>query len=205
MARPKGSKNKSTIEKENAVRAENVAREVQDMSRGGRRKLAKERLEELADVFAGQASHYQNAGWRAVQREDGTIERVNNNPNYHEDSYRFWFRAYQSICESVAQYQSPKLSAVAVGQVTKLVVVVKGGLPPRNTSPAIAPPAAESGGVAGPEPDNAGGGRGAPENGLAVLTSCAGFPTPCALIGSGAAPYRWRRRSLPAGRHPGVM
>jgi hypothetical protein len=158
MARPKGSKNKSTIEKENAVRAENVAREVQDMSRGGRRKLAKERLEELADVFAGQASHYQNAGWRAVQREDGTIERVNNNPNYHEDSYRFWFRAYQSICESVAQYQSPKLSAVAVGQVTKLVVVVKGGLPPRNTSslPATALPTAESGGVAGPEPDNAG-------------------------------------------------
>src|SRR4030081_1598538 len=32
-----------------------------------------------------------------------------------------------------------------------------------------------------------------------VLTSCAGFPTPCALIGSSAAPYRWRRQSLLAG------
>jgi hypothetical protein len=161
MPRTKGSKNKATIEREEQARidrAEREARAVADLPGGVRRKLAKERLEELADVAAGQASHYQNGGWRAAQREDGTIERVNNNPNYHEDSYRFWFRAYQSICESVAQYQSPKLSAVAVGQVTKLVVVVKGGLPPRNTSslPATALPTAESGGVAGPEPDNAG-------------------------------------------------
>jgi hypothetical protein len=28
-------------------------------------------------------------------------------------------------------YQSPRLSAVAVGQVTKMTVIVKGGLPPR--------------------------------------------------------------------------
>jgi hypothetical protein len=57
----------------------------------------------------------------------------------------------------LAAYQSPRLSAVALGQVSKMVVVVKGGLPPRDTR---ALPAAESGGVAGPEPDNAGGGRG---------------------------------------------
>jgi hypothetical protein len=61
----------------------------------------------------------------------------------------------------LAAYQSPRLSAVALGAVTKMIVEVKGGLPPRNTSsaPAIAPPVAESGGVAGPEPDNAGGGH----------------------------------------------
>jgi hypothetical protein len=52
---------------------------------------------------------------------------------------------------ALAQYQAPRLSAVAVGQVTKLVVVVKGGLPPRNTRalPAITPSATEDG-VVGP-------------------------------------------------------
>ena len=34
----------------------------------------------------------------------------------------------------LAQYQSPRLSAVAVGQVTKMIVTVRGGLPPRDTS-----------------------------------------------------------------------
>ena len=45
----------------------------------------------------------------------------------------------------LAPFQSPRLSAVAVGAVTKMVVVVKGGLPPRDTRalPAIAPPAVE--------------------------------------------------------------
>jgi hypothetical protein len=52
---------------------------------------------------------------------------------------------------ALAQYQSPRLSAVAVGAVTKMIVEVRGGLPPRNTSPAqaITPPATEDG-VAGP-------------------------------------------------------
>jgi hypothetical protein len=31
--------------------------------------------------------------------------------------------------------------------------------------------------------------------------SRAGFATPCPLVGTGAAPYRWRRRSLLAGPH----
>jgi hypothetical protein len=57
---------------------------------------------------------------------------------------------------ALAPYQSPRLGAVAVGQSTKMTVVVKGGLPPRDTSslPAIAPPSAESA-IAGP--DGAGG------------------------------------------------
>ena len=31
---------------------------------------------------------------------------------------------------------------------------------------------------------------------ISVLTSCAGFPTPCALIGCGAAPYHGRRKPV---------
>jgi hypothetical protein len=44
---------------------------------------------------------------------------------------------------ALAIYQSPRLSAVAVGQVTKMTVVVKGGLPPRRIEalPAPAPTA----------------------------------------------------------------
>jgi hypothetical protein len=33
---------------------------------------------------------------------------------------------------ALAQFQSPKLSAIAVGQVTKMTVIVEGGLPPRK-------------------------------------------------------------------------
>jgi hypothetical protein len=61
-------------------------------------------------------------------------------------------REARATAAQLAPFQSPRLSAVAVGQVTKMVVVVKGGLPPRNTSslPAIAPPEAESA-IAGPD------------------------------------------------------
>jgi hypothetical protein len=39
---------------------------------------------------------------------------------------------------ALAQFQSPKLSAVAMGQVTKMTVIVKGGPPPRKIeAPAI--------------------------------------------------------------------
>jgi hypothetical protein len=84
-------------------------------------------------------------------------------------------RAYaeaRATAAILAPFQAPRLSAVALGAVNKMIVEVIGGLPPRNTRgpPAIAPPATESGvvgpadagvggGVAGPEPDDAGGGR----------------------------------------------
>jgi hypothetical protein len=39
---------------------------------------------------------------------------------------------------ALAQFQAPKLSAVALGQVTKMTVVVKGGIPPRPLTQADA-------------------------------------------------------------------
>lgn len=144
MARPKGSKNKKTLDREERARAELAARDLERMPGGVRRKLAKEKLEDLADIFAGQAAHYQNAGWRSVQNVDGRVGKANNNPNYNEESYRYWTAMYKDTLRDLAPYQSPRLSAVAVGTVTKMVVIVKGGLPPRDTSdpaPAIAAPA----------------------------------------------------------------
>ena len=46
-------------------------------------------------------------------------------------------RAYaeaRATAAILAPFQSPRLSAAAVGQVTKLTVIVKGGLPPRDTA-----------------------------------------------------------------------
>jgi hypothetical protein len=51
-------------------------------------------------------------------------------------------RAYAALAtqaaRDLAQYQSPKLSAVAVGQV-KMTVIVKGGLPPRKIEASALP------------------------------------------------------------------
>jgi hypothetical protein len=58
------------------------------------------------------------------------VVRVNDNPNMDEDKFRAYAALAMQAARDLAQYQSPKLSAVAVGQVTKLTVIVKGGLPP---------------------------------------------------------------------------
>jgi hypothetical protein len=73
-------------------------------------------------------------------------------PNSNADEQKFWKygMAAAQIARDLAQYQSPKLSAVATGQVTKMTVVVKGGLPPRKIE-ASALPAPLSGVVAGPD------------------------------------------------------
>lgn len=55
--RPKGSKNKATIEREQRVAIE-AARELAD-ARAGRRKLPKDILEQFAVTLAGMAAYYQ--------------------------------------------------------------------------------------------------------------------------------------------------
>ena len=44
------------------------------------------------------------------------------------------FAEARTTANMLLQFQVPKLSAVAVGAVTKMVVTVRGGLPPRDTS-----------------------------------------------------------------------
>jgi hypothetical protein len=98
------------------------------------------------------AYHQPARTWHEEKRGDQVV-RVNDNPNMDEDKFRAYAAQAMHAARDLAPYQSPRLSAVAVGQVTKMVVTVKGGLPPRDTSslPAIASPAAESG-VAGTMP-----------------------------------------------------
>jgi hypothetical protein len=131
MGRPKGAKNKITREREARVQSEIAARELG--TGYSRKKLAKERMEELMDVALGNVTHYQNRGWHMAQQADGTMKLANINPSYNEEAFRFWWGAAQRCSADLSQYQSPRLSAVAVGQVTKMEIVVKGGLPPRNT------------------------------------------------------------------------
>jgi len=133
MARTKGARGKATLEREEIARREKATRDLKTMPNGEIRKLAKERLEELMNVALGNATYYQNGGVDFVRQEDGSVKRVNRNPNFDKEEYRWWFKAAHECMADLTQYQSPKLSAVAVGQVTKMVIEVVNGLPPRDT------------------------------------------------------------------------
>jgi hypothetical protein len=54
--------------------------------------------------------------WNQVVREDGTIIMVNANPNYDADKFRFYSEQAAKYLEKHAAFQSPKLSAIAVGR-----------------------------------------------------------------------------------------
>jgi hypothetical protein len=146
-----GVPNKATIEGQEQARihAENAAAEASgdaaEAAIVARKKLAKDVLEEFMLRFGDMAAYHQPARTWHEEKRDGQVVRVNDNPNMDEDKFRAYAALATQTARDLAQYQSPKLSAVAVGQVSKMTVIVKGGLPPRNTSsaPAIAPPAAE--------------------------------------------------------------
>jgi hypothetical protein len=64
------------------------------------------------------AYHQMATGWHREKRGvDGqarpVMVKVNDNPNYDEDAYRFCVALAKDALRDVAQYQSPKLSAVA--------------------------------------------------------------------------------------------
>ena len=59
------------------------------------------------------------------------------NPDADEAKFRAYAQLATQTARDLAQYQSPKLAAVAMGQVTKMTVVVRGGLPPRPEAPAV--------------------------------------------------------------------
>jgi hypothetical protein len=136
MGRPKGAKNKTTIARAAAWEREMASR------RAGLAKappLAKERLEELCNIFADRAAKHQPGEWLSVVQQEGKPPvRVNSNPDYSEEQYRYWIGQYRDTLRDLAPYQSPRLSAVAVGQATKMTVVVKGGIPPRPLTQADA-------------------------------------------------------------------
>jgi hypothetical protein len=81
-----------------------------------------------------------------LERADAELAKPDGgNPDVISQAYT----EARSTAAILAPFQAPKLSAVALGRVQKMVVIVKGGLPPRQTeAPAIAPPAT---GIAGPD------------------------------------------------------
>jgi hypothetical protein len=151
MGRPKGSLNKATLERIERAKAEqqrqaeldeaeaHAAVESVQAAAASRKPLARDVLEEMMLLFRGHA---------VLHRQPSPGQP----PNSNADEQKFWKygMAAAQIARDLAQYQSPKLSAVATGQVTKMTVVVKGGLPPRKIE-ASALPAPLSGVVAGPD------------------------------------------------------
>jgi hypothetical protein len=139
-----GVPNRATIERQEQARidAENVAAEASgdaaEAAIVARKKLAKDVLEEFMLRFGDMAAYHQPARTWHEEMRAGQVVRVNDNPNMDEDKFRAYAALTLHAARDLAQYQSPKLSAVAVGQVTKMTVIVKGGLPPRKIeAPAI--------------------------------------------------------------------
>lgn len=144
MGRPKGAKNKATIEREIRAQAEAAGQFARETGMPKRGELARDRLLERAKIYIGLAAFYQSTGWD-TQIVDGARVAVNRNPNFNQAEYKYWTLRADALDKELCQYESPKLSAVAVGEVRKIEVVVHGGLPPRSNGPppavpAIAPP-----------------------------------------------------------------
>lgn len=134
MPRTKGAKNKRTIEQEIVARKQVEAdiMEGKVTQAADRRVLAKDNLDKLATMLLGLTAHYQpHPQWNQVVDAAGNVRIVNANPYYDEGKFQFYIELAARTCDRLAAYQSPKLSAVAVGQVSKVQVTVVGGLGPR--------------------------------------------------------------------------
>jgi hypothetical protein len=143
--RKPGIPNKATIERQEQARidAENAAveaaRDAKEAATGPRKKLAKDVLEEFMLRFGDMAAHHQPAGTWHEEMRGREVVRINDNPNMDEDKFRAYAALAMQAARELAQYQSPKLSAMAVGQVQRKLVTVVGGLPPRRREPALPP------------------------------------------------------------------
>lgn len=131
--RPTGAKNKKTLEREalearaRQIREEEAKAWVAEKTIAAvpTKKLGKEILDDFANLFAGLAAYYQP--WPASA-----------GVNPHEDIGKFNYYAEKAIqaAAAVAAYQSPRLSAVAVGAAVVNEVTVKGGMPDDFAPPA---------------------------------------------------------------------
>jgi hypothetical protein len=118
--RKRGTLNKATVERRERARiaAENAACEF-----GAEKQLATDVLEKRMMDFDRKASFYDACG--------------------DEAQYRYYAQMTWQVAKELAPYQSPKLSAVAVGEHRRVVVTVVGGLPRRKDAPhdMLQPPA----------------------------------------------------------------
>ena len=100
--RRKGSLNKRTTER--ALRAERAAADIQ----ANGRRLATEQLDAYMQIFADTAAHFREAG--------------------DLDQFREWAALAIEAAKALAPYQSPRLTAVAIGAPTVTKIEVTGGM-----------------------------------------------------------------------------
>lgn len=120
MPRHKGSKNKATIERE-LMAAREIEAEAAARVRGQTpiKKLGKEVLEDFTNLYAGMAAYYQ-----PYPASSGRT-----NPNADEKKFREYSMLAVQTAAALAPFQSPRLSAVAVGAAIVSKVEVVGGMP----------------------------------------------------------------------------
>ena len=110
--RKKGSRNLKLVEKDLLAQ-----RELAD-AKEKKRKLGKEVLDDFMHLFAGMAAYYQPAPPGAPPR-----------PQQNEIKFKEYAALATTVAKDLAQYQSPKYSAVMVGQAGPQKITVVGGLP----------------------------------------------------------------------------
>ena len=142
MGRPKGAKSKSTLEREAKERLEFEKRvaaaaakkkrptsiadvetigDAKELIGGPPAKLMKEIGFEFTRVFAGMAAFVQPRG----KGTDGK----DRNPNADPRLFLEYAKIAMTGAKEFAQYESPKLSAVMVGQQVVNKILVEGGMP----------------------------------------------------------------------------
>lgn len=142
--RPTGSRSRSTIERERqAILEQQRLAEAEkalaghsttvDKAIGSQRKLMKEIGFDLTQLAAGLAAFYQpHPSWT----KDANGKLTNANPNFDEAKFRYYAAMAMAGARDFSQYESPKLSAVLVGQQIVNHVVVEGGMPDEFQPPA---------------------------------------------------------------------
>ncbi len=105
MARPRGSLNKTTIEKRE-VAAQIAARTMADARYQGR-KLAKEHLSDFLELFRGMMATYQPNN----PREQDENKR---NPTPDEEKFRYYANMAMTAALGLAPYESPKFAAYKI-------------------------------------------------------------------------------------------
>lgn len=137
--RAKGTPNKKTVIRQNRIKAaqkaveelvtqvgvtpeqagEIVARDIRKL------RLGKDILSEFANSLSGMAAFYQ---------PDPRLP-VSSQPGKDEDKFRLYAAMAIAAAEKVAPFESPRLSAVAIGQAQVGTIKVEGGMPDEFSAP----------------------------------------------------------------------
>jgi hypothetical protein len=105
--RPKGQKNKATIERE-LIAARQAEKRVDEAVNSGR-KLAKDVLDDFMHLFASVAASYQPLSEKALEAMT-EAERKKRKPNPVE--FEKWARLAVHCAQKLAPYQSPTFQAI---------------------------------------------------------------------------------------------